>query len=89
MPNTSLPAGTLTAKEVAADLGLAVATVHRKLKDGSIPGGTRLFRDWRIDATTYQAWRDQEFQPKKPADPFSFSPRSPRSEANRRAKAGV
>lgn len=74
----------LTVKNIAEDLQLSTATVSQKLKDGTIPGGTRAFGAWRVDEAKYAAWRDQ-ITGVTPRDPHLLEPRSPRSRAASKA----
>ena len=74
----------LTVRDIAEDLQLAPDTISQKLKSGEIPGGTRLFGGrWRVDPTTYAAFKASLTAPYQPGD--AFTARSPRSEAARRA----
>lgn len=72
--------GTLTPRDVAADLNLSLFTTGTYLRTGKIPGAFQLYKGgpWRVDAERYAAWKDQR---QAAVDPNRIAPRSARSKA--------
>lgn len=76
----------LTVRDIAEDLQLTTQTVSQKLKDKTIPGGTKVLGAWRVDADKYAEWKDQ-ITGATPRDPYLLAPLSPRAKAARKAAA--
>lgn len=71
---------TLTPREIAADLNIALTTVGDYLRAGRIPGAFRTYEDgpWRVDAERYAEWKADR---QAAVDPNRIAQRSERSRA--------
>ena len=70
--------GSLTVIQISEDLNLKIETVRTYLKTRKIPGATKAFGVWRVDAQTYDQWRNETYGIAA-RDPHLFPPPSARS----------
>jgi len=75
---------TLTPRQIADELQLAVSTVVSHIRAGQIPGGFKVGSTgrWRVDEAAYRTWREGRVQS---FDPHRIAPRSARSRAAQEA----